>query len=114
MKTRSAKNKGKLLQNLVRTKILDMFPKLTARDVKSTTMGETGADIQLSEMGFSVFPYNVECKSLAKVAIYKHYEQAKSHGEGEPLLVIKQNGDKPLAVVDLEHFLMLTRWERVN
>ena len=91
-----------------------MFPRLTARDVKSTTMGETGADIQLSEAAYEVFPYNVECKSLAKVAIYKHYEQATSHGTGEPVLIIKQNGSKPLAVIDLDHFMMLVKWERVN
>ncbi len=55
-----------------------------------------------------VFPYSVECKSRRAIAVYKDYGQALSNSDGRvPLLVIKQNGDKPLAVVDLEHFMDL-------
>lgn len=44
----------------------------------------------------------MECLSLAKVAVYNYYEQAKSHGKYEPIVMIKQNGCKPLAVIDAE------------
>lgn len=111
MKTRSAKNKGKRLQNLVRDLILQAFPFLTQRDVLSTTMGEAGADVKLSERAFTLFPYDVECKNLAKVAIYKHYSQ-REKPQGEPLLVIKQNNSEPLAVVSLKHFMELVKCQQ--
>ena len=72
-------------------------------------MGAQGEDIQLSQAGLQSFSYNVECKNLAKVAVYKFYEQATTHGDAEPLVVIKQNRSKPLAVVDLDHFINLVR-----
>jgi hypothetical protein len=34
--------------------------------------------------------------------VYKYYEQAKSHGNYEPIVIVKQNGSKPLAVIDAE------------
>ena len=109
MKTSSAKQKGRLLQQAVRDKILEKFPHLTERDVKSTSMGAQGEDVQLSEAGLKAFGYNVECKNLAKIAVYKFYEQATTHGSAEPLVVIKQNRSKPLAIIDLEHFIDLVR-----
>jgi hypothetical protein len=72
-------------------------------------MGAQGEDIQLSEAGLKSFGYNVECKNLAKIAVYKFYEQATTHGSAEPLVIIKQNRSKPLAIVDLEHFIDLVR-----
>ena len=107
MKTSSAKQKGRLLQQVTRDLILKSFPTLTERDVKSTSMGAQGEDVQLSEAGLKSFPYGIECKNLAKIAVYKFYEQAATHGSAEPLVVIKQNRSKPLAIVDLEHFVNL-------
>jgi len=72
-------------------------------------MGAQGEDVQLSEAGLKSFFYNVECKNLAKVAVYKFYEQAMTHGSAEPLVVVKQNRSKPLVIVDLEHFVNLVR-----
>ena len=46
--TRAAKAKGRLGQNEIRDKILETFPELEPDDVKSTTMGDSGEDIQLS------------------------------------------------------------------
>lgn len=66
--------------------------------------------MQLSEEAFRKFPFAIECKNLASIAIYKHYQQAEAHADdygGFPLLVIKQNRSKPLVVLDLDHFLQL-------
>ena len=106
VKPRSAKNKGKKLQNLVVKMVLDKFPDLTSRDVTSTIMGESGKDVKLSEAAFKKFPYDTECKSLAKFAIYTHYEQ-RGEPDGERLLVIRGNHKKALAVISLEHFMEL-------
>jgi len=70
-------------------------------------MGASGRDVQLSEAALKQFPYDVECKSRAAIAIFADYEQAKGHGTATPLLVLKQNHSEPLAVVSLEHFMEL-------
>lgn len=108
MKTSSCKAKGRNLQKLVRDSVLKAFPHLTQRDVKSTSMGVSGADLQLSEAAFVKFGYDVECKSLAKVAVYKFYDQ-RSKAQGERLVVVKQNNSQPLAIVSLDHFMELVK-----
>ena len=111
MLTRSAKNKGKKLQNLVRDKLRERFP-MWKDYIKSTTMGESGVDIQIVGDARTVIPYAIECKSRKSIAVYKDFEQAKRHAlNGNilyPLLVIKQNASKPLAVIDLDVFLDLS------
>ncbi len=112
MKAQSAKAKGRKLQQAVRDVILATFPKLEPDDVRSTSMGAGGEDVQLSPAARKVFPYSVECKNLAKIAVFNYYEQATGHGDYEPLVVIKQNRSKPLAVVDLDHFMALVRKQK--
>ncbi len=82
MKPQSAKQKGRLLQQLVRDKLLDTFKELTHDDVKSTSMGAGGADIQLSTAAKQVAPIAVECKSITKFVGYTYYDQAVSHCTG--------------------------------
>jgi hypothetical protein len=67
-------------------------------------MGNGGEDVQLSQAARNLFPFTVECKNNARIAVYKFYEQAQSHGRGEPIVVIKQNRSKPLVIVDAEYF----------
>lgn len=65
--------------------------------------------MQLSPAARNKFPYQTECKNRSKMAVFADYEQASQHGECEPLLIIKMNHKKPLAVVDAEHFFFLVR-----
>ena len=54
------------------------------------------------------YPYNVETKNRKDFrTIYKHYKQTKGHGPFEPLLIIKSNKEKPLAIIDMEHLFDL-------
>lgn len=115
MKPKSAKAKGRNLQNLVRDKILEFFPFLVNEDVKTAIMGEKGSDIKLSPFASNIFPYNVECKSRESFSIYNMFAQANSHHYLEPLLVIKQNHAQPLAIIRLDHFLELAKtYEKHN
>lgn len=108
MKTSSAKAKGRLLQQMVRDKLLAKFPvALTSDDVRSTGMGQQGEDIQLSAVARCHIPFRIECKSRARFAIYEDYEQACTHGNGIPLVVIKGNRKEPLAVLSLDDLLEL-------
>jgi hypothetical protein len=77
MKTQSAQAKGRNLQKLVAQKILDTFPELTKNDVRSTSMGNQGVDVQLSQRALQLFPYSVECKSRKAIAIYGDFQQAR-------------------------------------
>ena len=109
MKTSSAKAKGRNLQNLVVKKLLDSFEQFTERDVRGAPMGTNGADVVLSEAAHGLLKCQIECKSRAMMAVYKDYEQAKTHGDSEPIVVIKQNRSKPLAVMDLDYFIDLLK-----
>ena len=106
MNNKSRKAKGRLLQNLVKDKIIKLFPALTNDDIRTSMMSEAGADVKLiSVMARKLFPYDVECKNREEYkTIYKHFKQAIKHGNLEPILIIKMNRERPLAVIDLDHF----------
>ena len=112
MKTRSAKNKGKRLQNNVRDLILEKFTQLEPDDVRSTTMGDSGEDILSSPAARKLFPFSVECKNQEKLNIWESYSQAVENSKDyEPVVVIKRNNHKPLVVVDAEYFVGLHKDE---
>jgi len=109
MKPASAKQKGRILQQLLRDKILAHFPTLEQDDVKSTSMGAGGEDVQLSPAARKLLPVQFECKNKASYSVYKDYQQATTHGNYEPVLCIKQNHSKPLIVIDLDYYLRIMR-----
>lgn len=107
MNTASRKAKGRNLQKWVCQQILSAFPSLTKDDVRSTSMGAGGADVQLSAAAKKLFPYSVESKNQeVSKTVYDWYQQACDQEDGgEPLLIIKRNREKPLAVVSADHFM---------
>jgi hypothetical protein len=109
MKPRSAKNKGKRLQNKVRDLILEKFnSKLEPDDVRSITMGDSGEDILLSPAARRLFPFSVECKSQEKLSIWSSLEQAEDNsGDHIPLLIFKRNRSKTYAVLEFDELLKL-------
>ena len=109
MNNKSRKAKARFLQNLVRDRIMKLFPSLTKDDIRCAMMSENGADIKLMSLtARKLFPYNVETKNRKDFkTIYKHYKQTHGHGPLEPLLIIKSNKEKPLAIIDMEHFFNL-------
>ena len=109
MKPRSAKNKGKRLQNKVRDLILEKFnSKLEPDDVRSITMGDSGEDILLSPAARKIFPFSVECKSQQRLSIWEALEQAEDNsGNHIPLLVFKRNRSKTYAVLEFDELLKL-------
>ena len=110
MKTRSAKNKGKRLQNNVRDLILEKFTQLEPDDVRSTTMGDSGEDVLLSPAARKLFPFSVECKNQEKLNIWSSLEQAEENAEkGKPVLVFKRNRSKTYAVLQIEDFIELIK-----
>lgn len=118
IKTSSAKAKGRKLQQEVAALILAMFPTLEPDDVRSTSMGAGGEDVQLSPAARRAFPFTIECKQRAEHAVYTFYDQASSHGKKEraagkpgyePLVIVRAHGRKALAVLDLNYFLWMQK-----
>lgn len=106
----SRKAKGRNLQKHVVARILHYFEWLKPDDVTSRSMGSGGEDILLSPKARKALPISLECKNNKQIAVYKFYEQAQQNAKDyEPVVVIKQNNARPLALVDLDVFLMLAK-----
>ena len=110
MKPQSAKAKGRNLQKWVRDLLLENFPSLEPDDVRSTSMGCGGEDLQLSPAARKLFSFSIECKNVERLNVYDAYDQASANsGDHEPLLIMKKNRKKPLVVMDAEHFVELIK-----
>ena len=108
MKTRSAKNKGKRLQNNVRDLLLETFSDLEPVDIGSQIMGVSGEDIVLSPAARRLIPYSFECKNQEKLNIWDSLQQAeKNCGVYDPVLIFKRNRSKTYAVINIEKFIEL-------
>ena len=109
MKPRSAKNKGKRLQNKIRDIILEKFNNILEQDdVRSITMGDSGEDILLSPAARRVFPFSVECKNQEKLNIWEALTQAEvNSGNHTPLVIFKRNRSKTYAVLEFKELLKL-------
>ena len=91
MKQRSRRAKGRYLQNIVRDRIVKLYPVLTKKDIRTSNTGENSADVKLlSHTAKKLFPYEVETKNRSDFkGIYSHFKQAQRHGPQTPLLIIK-------------------------
>lgn len=109
MRPRSAKAKGRRLQNQIRDLILENFPQLEPDDVRPAIMGESGEDIKLSPAARKLFPYSVEAKNVEKLNVWSALEQSsKNAGEdAEPLLFFKRNRSKLYVAFDANHLFEL-------
>ena len=108
MKTQSRKAKGREFQKYVVEVLFEHAPYLGNDDINSRSMGAQGEDIMLSPKAREIYPISIECKRNAKFAVYKDYEQAEFNaGDYEPVLVIRGDRKKALAVVDLDYFITL-------
>ena len=108
MKTQSAKSKGRRLQQKVASDLLHHYPQLEPDDVRSTSMGCGGEDVQLSPAARQVFPYSVECKNVERLNIWSALDQATANcGDATPIVIFRRNRSATYAVVPWDHFLQL-------
>tara|TARA_R110002096_G_scaffold349188_1_gene542305 strand:+ start:1607 stop:1954 length:348 start_codon:yes stop_codon:yes gene_type:complete len=107
---KSAKAKGRRLQNFLRDELKKAFPALREDDIKSQTMGMCGEDIVLSPIAQDVIGYSFECKNKERLDLWASLEQAEDNCNGrEPVLVFKRNRSKTYVALDVNHFLELIR-----
>lgn len=107
MKPSSAKAKGMRLQKWVVNKIKGMF-NVDDTDIKSIPSGVNGEDIWMSRKVRLKLPLSFECKSRKKLVVYDYYKQCCNNSNGyEPIVIIKEDREKPLVIVDFDYFLEL-------
>ena len=109
MLPQSSKSKGRVFQQKIRDALLAAFPSLEPDDIKSTSMGAPGEDVQLSPAARKLIPYQIECKSKAKSQIHTYFDQAKTHGKHTPIVFVKQDRKETLAIVELGEFIRLLK-----
>jgi len=110
MKQNSRRAKGRLLQIIVRDKLLKAFPHLNPLDLQVGKNGSNGEDLKISRIGRRLIPFQWEMKNQQKLlTLYKFFKQAQKHGKHEPVLVVKLNSRKPLAVINLDQFIDLIK-----
>jgi hypothetical protein len=103
----SAKAKGRALQQWVVDKLIELLS-FDPEDLESRPMGSNGEDVIMGVLSRRQFPYSIECKNQEAVNVWKAYEQSQENCKGyEPLVIIKRNRTKPLALVDAEYFIGL-------
>jgi hypothetical protein len=109
--SKRAKQKGRLGQQEIRDALLESFPELEPDDVKSTVMGETGADIQLSPAARKYIPISIEVKrrKSALKTVYDWIKQANNHDKGDPVVFYRSDRHQWLVVSELPHYLKLIR-----
>lgn len=111
MRPQSAKAKGRRAQQEVRDAILAAFPTLEPDDVRSTSMGASGADLLFSPAARKLFPFYVECKNVEALNIWKALAQAEAgsqRGAGLHELVVFRRNHSPLyAALSFDQFLKL-------
>ena len=110
MKTSSAKAKGRRLQQRVASLLVESFTELQPDDIRSTGMGQSGEDIQLSPLARTKIPYSFECKNQERLSIWSAIEQAEANAsEYEPAIVFKRNRTKTYVAIRLEEFVELIK-----
>ena len=108
MKNKSRQAKGRYLQNIVKDKIVKLF-NLHPGDIRTSNTGENGEDVKLLSLTAKrAFSYSIECKNRQDFkTLYNYFNQAQRHVALEPLLLVKMNRERPLAVIDMEHLFQL-------
>lgn len=118
MKTSSAKGKGRKLQQIVRDTLLESFPILEPDDIRSTSMGVSGVDIQLSPAAKKIIPYGIECKNQESLSIWACMEQAIKNAISiklKPVLIFKRNRSKIFTVLCFTDFIeMITELHQLR
>lgn len=115
--TKSAKAKGRLGQQEIRDRLLETFPHFHPDDIKSTVMGDSGEDIQLSPAARKVIPLAIEVKRRKNdlKTVYNYIEQASSHKGGEPVVFFRSDRKPWVVMVGLEHYMDLLKvWGKQN
>lgn len=110
MRPQSCKAKGRRLQCFVVDELMEAFPELREGDLRSTSSGANGEDVQMSPRAQELIPYSFEAKNQERLNIWAAIEQANTNANRRvPVVVIKKNHSAPHVVLPWKAFLRLIR-----
>ena len=108
MKAKSAKAKGRKLQNLVVKELRKAYPELEDDDIKGQVMGMSGEDIVLSPLAKRLIKLSFECKNQERLNLWDSLSQAETNAENRtPVLVFKRNRSKTYAAIPFDFLIEL-------
>jgi len=114
--SRSAKAKGRLGQQEIRDRLLETFPEFEPDDIKSTTMGDTGCDVQLSPAARRKIPLSIEVKRRKNdlKTVYGYLQQAANHDKGEPVVFYRSDRKPWVVMIGIDHYMDLIKTWKVS
>ena len=108
IKTKSAKAKGRRLQNWICEQISKLIGYEWGKDepIAPREMGQSGVDVRLVGDARDAFPWSIEAKYQEKWNIPEWIQQAKKNRlpRTDWLLVVKKNRIDPIVILDAEVF----------
>ena len=108
MKAKSAKAKGRKLQNFVVKELRKAYPELEDDDIKAQIMGVCGEDVVFSPLAKRLIGLSFECKNQERLNLWDSLEQAKNNSEDRtPVLVFKRNRSDTYAAIPFEFLIKL-------
>lgn len=118
MKTSSCKAKGRKLQQDVAKALLAVGQQfgLVAGDVKSTSMGAFGVDVQLSPAALKALgPLAIECKRVESLNVATTFAQhAEKYPSSIPILFHRRSHQTTQVTLGLADFLTILCGWRLN
>ena len=108
MKAKSAKAKGRKLQNFVVEELRKAYPELEDDDIKAQIMGVSGEDVVLSPLAKRLIGLSFECKNQERLNLWDSLSQAENNCEERtPVLVFKRNRSKTYAAIPFDFLIKL-------
>ena len=108
MKAKSAKAKGRKLQNYVVKELRKAYPELDDDDIKSQIMGVSGEDVVFSPLAKRLIGLSFECKNQERLNLWDSLSQAENNCEERmPVLVFKRNRSKTYAAIPFDFLIKL-------
>ena len=108
MKAKSAKAKGRKLQNLVVEELRKTYPELEDDDIKAQIMGVSGEDVVLSPLAKRLIGLSFECKNQERLNLWDSLSQAENNAEKRtPVLIFKRNRSEIYAAIPFKYLMKL-------
>jgi hypothetical protein len=108
LKVKSAKAKGRKLQNFVVEELRKAYPELEDDDIKAQIMGVSGEDVVLSPLAKRLIGLSFECKNQERLNLWDSLLQAENNAEKRtPVLVFKRNRSEVYAAIPFEFLIKL-------
>ena len=86
-----------------------MYPQLSDDDIRSTSMGAGGEDVQMSSAARRLIPFSFEAKNQERVNVWDAMDQCRANAPSnvDPVVVMKKNQQKPHVLVSWDCFKRL-------